>query len=100
MYRTRKFLITLALLPAMSTAGVWEERAYLERYVEQLEALNKTLLADAQMVSDPNARISLNYPSLIRDANEITRKLKHHLNSPLEEYRSVPVSLGDSEVFE
>lgn len=82
-------LIVSTLLSTTCLANTWEERALLERYVHQLELLNNTLLRDAQLVSDPNARISMNYPALLHDTQEIVAQIKHHLNSPLEEYRSV-----------
>lgn len=82
-------IMMLVISPIASQAGVWEERALLERYVDQLEKLNDTLLADAQKTASPDARISMNYPAVMQDSNEIIRKIRHHLNSPLEEYRTI-----------
>ncbi|QFT13403.1 RAQPRD family integrative conjugative element protein [Vibrio sp. THAF190c] len=78
-----------AIFSVSSQAGIWEEREHLERYMKQLDALNQTVLVQASESADPNARISLNYPKLLHDANQIARKIEHHLNKPLEEYRSI-----------
>lgn len=91
MKRTYFILFTTIILSFQASAGVWEERALLERYANQLESLNQSLLIDAQMSADPNARIGLNYPALLRDSQEIVRKIRHHLDSPLEEYRSIQI---------
>lgn len=89
----RIIAMSVLLLANNAVAGVWEERALLERYLEQLEALNKTLLIDAQAASDPYARIGMNYPALLKDTQEITSKIRHHLSTPLEEYRSINVEI-------
>lgn len=83
-----------AVVSMNATAGVWEEREHLERYLKQLNLLNETVLVQASQSSDPNARISMNYNQLLHDANEIARKIEHHLNTPLEEYRSVDTTVN------
>ncbi|MFC5079636.1 hypothetical protein VTH8203_00843 [Vibrio thalassae] len=90
-------ILTL-IFAASPQASVWEERELLERYITQLEILNKTLLVDAQDAADPHHRIKLNYQGVQRDANEIVNKLRHHLNTPLEEYRSLTTSINTEEV--
>lgn len=80
------FLVLLIFLPLTSTAGVWEERNALERYVNQIELLNKTLLEDAQASADPNSRVQLDYRRLREDSQKILNQLKHHINAPLQTY--------------
>lgn len=84
---------SLCALSTLTHAGVWEERAHLERYKKQLEALNETVLVQAADSSDPKARIAMNYNELLHDAREIVNKIEHHLETPLEEYRSPNVSV-------
>lgn len=92
--------VALAILLTSTSVqcGVWEERALLERYANTLENLNQTLLVDAQQVADPNARIAMNYSALLHESNEIVRKIRHHLNSPLEEYRQINIQVYNKEV--
>lgn len=89
MIPTTTALLATVLFAVPSYAGVWEEREHLERYMKQLDALNQTVLVQAAESADPNARISLNYNELLHDVNQISRKIEHHLNTPLEEYRSI-----------
>jgi len=92
MNKVPKSLLLISTVCSLNaTAGVWEEREHLERYLKQLNLLNDTVLVQASQSSDPNARISMNYNQLLHDANEIARKIEHHLNTPLEEYRSIVV---------
>ncbi|WP_277432108.1 RAQPRD family integrative conjugative element protein [Vibrio sp. 1180_3] len=95
-----KYLITFGLcfFATSAMAGVWEEREFLERYIQQLEILNQTLLIDAEDAADPNHRITLNYRAVQRDAAEIVKKLKHHLDAPLEEYRSITLDIDTQQV--
>jgi hypothetical protein len=75
--------LLISLVPTVANAGYWEERAILERYVTQLEALNKNLLMDAKRAVDQTARIQLNYDQVLIEQNQIIAKLKNHLNTPL-----------------
>jgi hypothetical protein len=75
--------LLISLMPTIANAGYWEERAILERYVTQLEALNKNLLMDAKRAVEPTARIQLNYEQVLKEQNQIIAKLKNHLNTPL-----------------
>ncbi len=93
----RALLLFLALLSTHASAGVWEERQLLERYVEQLEILNETLLADAENAADPNMREKLNYTMMRRDVREIISKVRHHLDTPLEQYRSPNYQINNRE---
>lgn len=77
----------LVVLPQISNAGVWEERAALERYVNQVELLNKTILQEARNSADPNSRIQMDYDRLLFDSQEILNKIKHQMNSPLQTYK-------------
>lgn len=74
-------------LPITSQGGVWEERNALERYINQIEKLNDTLLEDAKQSADPNSRVQLDYKRLKQDSQEILNRLKHHLNAPLQTYK-------------
>ncbi|WP_428776379.1 RAQPRD family integrative conjugative element protein [Vibrio sp.] len=98
MSKLKTLLLLAVMLPATASAGVWEERELLERYITQMEMLNQTLLVDAQLAADPKARISLNYPAVLHASNEIINKLKHHLASPLEEYRSLNINIETDKV--
>ncbi|MGR5296813.1 RAQPRD family integrative conjugative element protein [Vibrio mediterranei] len=92
--------LLLALVSFMSipvSAGVWEERQLLERYIEQLEILNETLLADAENAADPYMREKLNYTMMRRDVREVISKLRHHLDTPLEQYRSPNYQINNKE---
>ncbi|MCY9874544.1 RAQPRD family integrative conjugative element protein [Vibrio barjaei] len=89
-----RLLILFSLfVSATSSAGVWEEREILKRYVTQLDALNSTLLEDAELAADKGARIQFDYDSLGADANNISLKIKHYLESPMSNF-SPEVSLN------
>jgi RAQPRD family integrative conjugative element protein len=81
--------IVLSITSSQGFAGVWEEREHLERYVKQMKLLNDTVLVQAAESSDPDARIRMRYDLLLHDVNEIVNRIEHHLETPLEEYRSV-----------
>lgn len=83
----KTMLITLLVLTSFSSvASVWEEREFLERYVEQVEILNQTLLTKAQSSANPDARIQLNYELMRNQSEEVLNQLKHYLDSPMEPY--------------
>ena len=76
----KTMLITLLVLSSFSSvASVWEEREFLERYVEQVEILNQTLLTKAQSSANPDARIQLNYELMRNQSEEVLNQLKHYL---------------------
>ncbi|EGQ9284419.1 conjugal transfer protein [Vibrio parahaemolyticus] len=81
-----KRLILIAITFALSStasAGVWEERALLERYLEQSKALQAGLVEKAEESQDPNARIRFDYDSLNADLEMVHRKIQHYLDNPM-----------------
>lgn len=86
--------VLLLLTTFNCSAGVWEEREYLERYIEQIEALNETLLVSAQQAANPDSRIQLDYEKVIQTNEEMINKLKQYLYSPMEPYRPNGIALS------
>ncbi|MCA2014649.1 RAQPRD family integrative conjugative element protein [Vibrio tritonius] len=65
-------------------AQVWDEKALLQRYVEQLDALDHTLLKQAEMSADSNSRIRFNYLKAHRDLSTIVGNIRSYINKPLD----------------
>lgn len=76
-------LVVLVFSSSAAVAGVWEERALLERYLEQSQSLKVTLLAQAEGSQDSTARIRFDYDALLSDLGDVESKIEHYLNSPL-----------------
>ncbi|WP_156744643.1 RAQPRD family integrative conjugative element protein [Vibrio breoganii] len=74
------------VLPAVVSAGVWEERALLERYVSQLDRMNETLLVQAEASADTSARLQMDYEALRGDVELISAKIKHYLETPQRDF--------------
>ncbi|WP_199438335.1 RAQPRD family integrative conjugative element protein [Vibrio owensii] len=72
-----------AIFSATTQAGVWEERALLERYLEQSKALKAGLLEKAASSQDPNARIRFDYEALNSDLELMHAKVQHYLDNPM-----------------
>ncbi|MGR5448579.1 RAQPRD family integrative conjugative element protein [Vibrio sp. PNB22_3_1] len=88
------FVCLLVSTPASS--GVWEERALLERYLEQSRVLKRDLLGLAESSQDPNARIRFDYQALKADLEVMESKVEHYLDSPMSPFELDAVSRVES----
>lgn len=92
----KKTLICLAMLTtsitaAASTSGdMWRERELLERYISQVEALDKGLLAQAELSADLSRRVHLDYSLLRKDIHESLEKIRAYLGNPNEPHVRLP----------
>ncbi len=82
----RYLVLFFVLLTGSANAGVWEERALLERYLEQSKLLKEVLVVKAERSADPQARIQFDYEALNADLQGIEDKLQHYLDNPLRQF--------------
>lgn len=97
MIKTALIVVSILITSFQVQAGVWEEREFIERYVEQVEVLNETLLLKAQQAANPNDRIQLDYEQVRQNSEEMLNKLKQYLYAPMEPYRPQDIQDASTE---
>ncbi len=87
-------IVLLSLAPSFTAAGDDAEREALARVVHELETLS-TLITEAEMAADPDARIRFQYAWLRADLATIRQGIDTHLQAPEQEPRTWPTLRGD-----
>ncbi len=84
--------ISLYCSPGYADGDV--EREALARLVHELEVL-QTLIDRAELVADPDARVSFRYDWLREDLERVRSGIQEHIDAPLNEPRTVKPLRGD-----
>lgn len=84
----------LSLAPSFTAADTDAEREALARVLHELETLN-SLITEAEMAADSEARIRFQYAWLRADLATIRQGIDAHLKAPRQEPRTWPALRGD-----
>ena len=84
-----------AVMPLyLARADAEGEREQLARVIHELQAI-ETLLRDAELQADPNARVRFRYDWLRQDLERMRSGVQEHISAPRAEPRSFPPLRGD-----
>lgn len=83
-------LVSFTANASSESGDMWRERELLERYIAQVEALDRGLLSQAELSADLSRRVHLDYSMLRKDLHESLDKIRSYLGSPSEPQVRIP----------